>query len=720
MATLAILKSLHTLDNRQFIKGLSDSQRRSRKAGAAIGRQARNMSRRFQTLTGNVFSLRSAIGVLAGSAGIGLLVRNQMQAIDTTAKFARMIGASTEEIVGLQHAAEITAGVADKEFRMAFQRMTRRVAEAAQGTGEAKAAIKELGLEAEDLAKAGPAEAFKSIADAIQDVEDPAQRVRIAFKLFDSEGAALVNTLGAGRGEIERLIQQSDDLGRSFDAIEAQKVEAANDAITEMKGAFSGMGRIVTVELAGPIQSVADSMNEALTGSTEVQDAVREMTRASVGGIATMLDAAASVMDFVEQNSTMAQFGLIGYIVYGRKGAVVGSLIGSLFDHIERRMAALGIGVSDNVAELIRLGDRVERLQGQLESLPEGGRDFRRIERELREARGELERVQEAAKPDELLEYAAAWDENEEAVGGLSSGLRTLAETMRASLEEGEKLAELDMGRITGMTPPDDALRGGGAGAAEITQEELDKQKARLDVIREGMATEMELEQAHFEREQEFLATAHETLFESEAERKMMLENLERDHQDRMFQIQTQGLGRLFQSQMRFLDQMEAADKASGAVQVGIMTNAFASITAAGAQHNKEMFKMNKAAGIANAVVSTLVAANKTWEQWGYPWGIPMVAAQLAAGYANVQAIRSTSFSGGGGAAPSTSAGGGVPAVQDVSGQGQGQQQQAQNVTIEIAGGDDRLLSKRQLRRLMEDMQEELGDDASIGQLRIA
>ena len=33
------------------------------------------------------------------------------------------------------------------------------------------------------------------VADAFARIEDPAERVRLAFKLFDSEGVALVNLL---------------------------------------------------------------------------------------------------------------------------------------------------------------------------------------------------------------------------------------------------------------------------------------------------------------------------------------------------------------------------------------------------------------------------------------------------------------------------------------------------------------------------------------------
>lgn len=80
----------------------------------------------------------AGLGVGAGVAavtGVAALAREQGRVIDSTAKFARMIGVSTESLVGLRHAASLS-GVAANTFDTALQRMTRRTAEAAQGTGE--------------------------------------------------------------------------------------------------------------------------------------------------------------------------------------------------------------------------------------------------------------------------------------------------------------------------------------------------------------------------------------------------------------------------------------------------------------------------------------------------------------------------------------------------------------------------------------------------------
>jgi hypothetical protein len=49
------------------------------------------------------------------------------------------------------------------------------------------------------------------VADAFARIEDPAERVRLAFKLFDSEGVALVNLLNDGSGALEEMRDRARD-----------------------------------------------------------------------------------------------------------------------------------------------------------------------------------------------------------------------------------------------------------------------------------------------------------------------------------------------------------------------------------------------------------------------------------------------------------------------------------------------------------------------------
>ena len=190
-------------------------------------------------------------------------VSEGLQRIDTVAKSARKLGMTTEDMVGLSIAAEEFSGMGEKTFGMALQRMTRRIAEAANGAGEAKDTLKELGLSAVVLRDAGPAEAFRLIAEAVSRVKSEGDRLRIAFKLFDSEGAALVTTLAAGRKGLDEVAAAAEKLGATYSMVDAENVEDANKALGRMAVALEGIQSKFAIKLAPAVEQFANTMSKS-------------------------------------------------------------------------------------------------------------------------------------------------------------------------------------------------------------------------------------------------------------------------------------------------------------------------------------------------------------------------------------------------------------------------------------------------------------------------
>jgi len=110
-------------------------------------------------------------------------------------------------------------------------------------------------------------------------------------------------------------------------------------------------------------------------------------------------------------------------------------------------------------------------------------------------------------------------------------------------------------------------------------------------------------------------------------------------------------------------EQRLAFEKMTGDARVKHVAGALAEMTASTANSNKKMFELNKAAGITNAIINTYEGVTKALASYPPPISFAMAGAQLAAGMAQVSAIKNQSFGGKGGggsvAAPSTIAGGG-------------------------------------------------------------
>jgi len=232
----------------------------------------RSVTKGLRGIAGTVLSLKTGLIGLAGIGGFGLLIKSSLQSIDTLGKTASKLGVTTKELGALRYAAEIS-GVEIRTVDMATQRFTRRLAEAANGTGEAKGALKELNIDANELSKLPWQEQMLQLSDAFGNVKNSSDKVRLAFKLFDSEGVAFVNILKLGSEELGNLFKEADDLGILLSGSAVQGIEKANDAVLKLSKLFKGITDQTVAALAPALEYLAtilkDKILDTIKGSNE-------------------------------------------------------------------------------------------------------------------------------------------------------------------------------------------------------------------------------------------------------------------------------------------------------------------------------------------------------------------------------------------------------------------------------------------------------------------
>lgn len=223
---------------------------------------------------------------------------------DAIQKLNQRLGASTEALSQYKYVADLT-GVSFNTLTTGWQRMTRRIAEAAQGTGEAKNALAELGLDVERLNQLAPEEQFEVLADAIISVKNPADQVRLAMKLFDSEGVALLQTMQGGSEAIRAMLDEADSLGLTLDQDTANAAARANDAMAKLGTASEAAG-IVLINALGPaIEAVANWLQNdmpnavqfTLDAFAELQIFIAKSGRFVTGALATIEYKLADIAD---------------------------------------------------------------------------------------------------------------------------------------------------------------------------------------------------------------------------------------------------------------------------------------------------------------------------------------------------------------------------------------------------------------------------------------
>lgn len=183
----------------------------------------------------------------------------------------------------------------------------------------------------------------------------------------------------------------------------------------------------------------------------------------------------------------------------------------------------------------------------------------------------------------------------------------------------------------------------------DLLTELQDQLRPAFEQVREFTLTREEIEREAIQRRLEILANAREIELIDQQRFEELSAEVARRGQEQLTQIALDGMTR----RQRF-EEMSARERAQTVI------GSLVQMTAGVATTNRTLFNVNKAAAIANAVVNTAQGVTKALSAYPPPLSFVMAAAQAAAGAAQIQAIRATSF--GGGTTPSVA--GSVPTLE--------------------------------------------------------
>ena len=537
-------------------------------------------------LTGKVALMTAGLAT-AAVAGLGIMAKRSIDAADKIGKLSTRLGASTEALSEYKHVAELS-GVTFETLTMGWQRMTRRVAEAANGTGEAVKALDEMNINAKELNKLKPEEQFEVLADALNGVENQADKVRLAMKLFDSEGVSLLQTMKDGSAGLDEMRESAAALGLTIGKDQAEAAEKAKDAMTRFQSTISGLVQTFTLDA---LPSITDFIDALAMG---IPDAVNHVSKA---------------MDFIGRQ--MADF----WLMIGPEGGVGGGAkemedaLNRQVDLVEKLAIAKDMGATGSIAkmekELATVTLLIQKLQMQSDILKK-----------------EEQRRANAVVP------AVPYEPQQRDPANLILG-------------DGES-------NQTGKSEDDKAAKAAEAAAKEEARQK-EAMTRKLDTLTTSLMTEEERLFESYDRRRALVDTAFENELLTEEAHKNILFKLENDFEDKKTAL----------IKKAYTDREKFATMSSKSQTKHVISEAIR-LTQGVTGESKKLFQINKVAGIANALINTYEGVTKTMAAYPYPLNIALASLSLAAGMAQVSAIKSQSFGGGGGA-PSLAASGGTP-----------------------------------------------------------
>lgn len=238
-------------DSAKLVRELNKANRKTK---TFASRSVRNLKK----VTGQL----TRVGAVAAIA-LAVLAKSAFKAGDELAKTADKLGIATDKLAGLRLAGELT-GVATNQLDLGLQRFTRRLAEASKGIGEAQGALKELGINAKEVSQLPLDEQFRRVADAMADVEGQSDKIRLGFKLFDSEGVNLIRTLALTRKGLDEVQERAQTLGIAITRVDAAKLEIVNDRFLLLKKSAEGFGLQFAIVIAPALQLLTEKIGDAI------------------------------------------------------------------------------------------------------------------------------------------------------------------------------------------------------------------------------------------------------------------------------------------------------------------------------------------------------------------------------------------------------------------------------------------------------------------------
>ena len=232
----------------------------------------------------------AAMGAAAASAAsaVGAMVTKAAYNADDINTMAKQYSMSVEDIQKFQYATE-QIDVPLETLTGSMQKLTKNMATASKGTGDAYEAFKALGVEItnQDGTLRDRNEVFNEAINALAQIENETQRDAYAMQIFGKSAADLNPLILGGADALKTLGDQAESAGLILEQDQLDTLNLLSDAIDTFKATLAGTGNLLSTEFAAPM---ADALNQ-------ITEYIQELTAAfAEGGFPALADKASEVL----------------------------------------------------------------------------------------------------------------------------------------------------------------------------------------------------------------------------------------------------------------------------------------------------------------------------------------------------------------------------------------------------------------------------------------
>lgn len=240
------------------------------------------------------------------------------------ANTAARLGTSFDFVQVLDEAAKRTGGSIE-EIAGALQKFEVNIAKAREGGNDAAEAFQKLGISQEQLLNSDPTDLAQQVAQALGEIEDPAERAALATELLGKKGLELLpsfQSLGDSQAALERF-------SATIDAVDVERLAGVDDSFDDISTALQGLSQNLLTPFAGLADGVASAIADAIGGFTNLLE--------------PFLDRIQPFLDAIGEG-----FEAVGEIIYDA-ATTAGNVLETLFSVIERLGTIVGAAVGETI-----------------------------------------------------------------------------------------------------------------------------------------------------------------------------------------------------------------------------------------------------------------------------------------------------------------------------------------------------------------------------------
>ena len=390
------------------------------KTAATIGKITGDVSRMGKTFVeyGKQAALGlSAIGV-AGVAVAGVVGRFTKQGLDMADSLrdaSQRLGIGVTDLQAYQLAAE-KAGIDMGQLTGSINKLNKAAGEVKTGGASDKLieAFERIGISVEEVRDSKPDELFEKVVDGLGGIEDPATKASTAMQIFGKSGSTMLTLVADGAKALPEAKKLIDELGLSLSAVDADNIDAANDALADLKLVSDASKIKLAAELAPAIKEIAEQLLEAGKAGEGLGASIAEGVKTGIDALKTLRQSVRTVTGGTTVGTAVAMEDQTGSAMLNR------------IDELEQQQARIAAAQADGRTitggsdyDIAReFGNAAEALTGMLDLEKAASK----VQAEIAELKGELAGLPEITLAEAEAQKKLLEIEDQRRAGALSEG----------------------------------------------------------------------------------------------------------------------------------------------------------------------------------------------------------------------------------------------------------------------------------------------------------